>query len=108
MLGVRFVEANNSNELQEGEHAGDRYTWWYGKNAAKNRCKAYRERAKREGVSLEEWMKANGRGWDTEALSANKTRKTVWMLPQIPQISRRLGRPEIGLERGLMAVLMDR
>ena len=60
-LGVQFVETNNKNELLDGEHAGDRYTWWYGKNAEKNRAKKFKELAKEAGMKLSDWMKENGR-----------------------------------------------
>jgi len=60
-MGVQFVKTNNKNELMEGEHKGDRYTWWYGKNAEKNRAKKFKEEAKKAGMKLSEWLKENGR-----------------------------------------------
>ena len=60
-MGVDFVKTTNSGILAEGEHEGDYYSWWYGKNAEKNRIKKFREWARAEGIGLEEWMKANGR-----------------------------------------------
>lgn len=71
-LGVKFVATNNKNELLEGEHSGDRYTWWYGNNAEKNRAKKFKESSKEAGMKLSDWMRENGREGQLPAEIVNR------------------------------------
>jgi len=74
-LGVQFVETDNLNQLIDGEHKGDRYTWWYGKNAEKNRSKKFREEANDAGMKLSDWLRENGRDGQLPASVVEKTDK---------------------------------